>query len=95
MKKPSRPLAFAALVLTCVLLPAGSFFHEHDERDATGGDHHNCVNCCIAHCAAIDTRVAPTTASTPELTALAAARTHFGIGPRTALDIRPTRGPPA
>ena len=94
MKKPSRPLAFAALVLTCVLLPAGSLFHEHDEGNATGGDHHHCVICCPPNYAALTSGAAPT-ASTPELTALAAARTHYRIGPRIALAIRPTRGPPA
>ena len=86
------PVAFAALLLACVLPLAGFVPHEHDEEDA-GGDHH-CVICCPPHHGATTSAAAPSVA-TPDVAVLAVSRTRRGIGPGTTLGIRPTRGPPA
>ena len=87
------PVAFAALLLACVLPLAGFIFHEHDEEDA-GGDHHHCVICCVPHHAAMASAAVPA-ASTPDLTARAAAEPHRRDTGGATLGIRPTRGPPA
>lgn len=85
------PVAFAALLLACVLPLAGFVAHEHDEEDA--GREHHCVICCPPHHAATTPAAAPVAA--PDVAVLAAARTRRGIGPGTTLGTRPTRGPPA
>lgn len=89
-----RPLTLAALLLTCVLLPAGFFLHAHDEGDGTGDDHHHCVVCCVSHHAAMASAAAPA-ALTPDRTARATARPHLGNTRGATIGIRPTRGPPA
>ncbi len=92
--KPNRSIAFAALLLACVLVPAGSFFHEHDEADAVEDDRHHCVVCCHPHYAALTSATVPA-ASTPEVTARATPTPNRGNTRDTTLGIRPTRGPPA
>lgn len=92
--KPRRSLTFAALLLTCVLLPAGFFLHVHDDPDAAADDHHHCVVCCLPHYAAVATAAVPA-ASPPDERARATARPHCGNTRISTLRIRPTRGPPA
>ncbi len=93
MTKPNRPIAFAALLLACVLPSAGFLSHGHDAGDANS-DHHHCAICCLPHHGATASAAAPA-APPPEPTMRADARTRGGIGPGATLDIRPTRGPPA
>lgn len=88
------PIAFAALLLACVLLPAGFFLHGHDEGDAGADDHRDCVVCCLLHHAAMAPAGVPA-AWTPDVTARATPRPHRGNTRGTTLGIRPTRGPPA
>ena len=87
------PIAFAALLLACILLPAGFLHHGHDEGDASG-DHHHCVICCVAHHSAVASAAVPA-ASNPDLTARATATPRRGNTRGATLGIRPTRGPPA
>ena len=89
-----RLLTFAALLLTCVLLPAGFFLHAHDEGDGTGDDHHDCVVCCVAHHVAVASAAVPA-ALTPDGTVRATPRPHRGNTRGATIGIRPTRGPPA
>ena len=88
-----RPIALAALLLTCVLLSAGFFFHEHDDGDP-GGHEHNCIICCLPHYAAVASAAAPTP-SPPERTERVAERTGHDYARGATLGTRPTRGPPA
>ena len=92
--KPNRPLAFAVLLLACVLLPAGFFPHDHDGEHAGGDDRHHCVVCCHPHHAAITSAAVPA-ASIPDVAVCAAPTPNRGHTRDTALGIRPTRGPPA
>ena len=90
-----RPtIAFAVLLLACVLLPAGFFLHGHDEGDAGADDHHDCVVCCLPHHAAMAPAGVPA-ARPPDVTTRAAATPHRGNTRGATLGIRPTRGPPA
>lgn len=91
MTKRSRPIAFAML-LACVLLPAGSVPHDHDEGEANVG-HHHCVICCLTYHAAMASAVATPTSGTDDAV-LAAFGTRSGIRPFVTLGIQPTRGPP-
>ena len=93
MTKRRRPITFAALLLACVLLPAGFFPHEQDERDATG-DHHHCVACCLAHFAAIAPTVTTPTAGL-DLAARSAPATSRGMRSVATHGAHLTRGPPA
>ena len=88
-----RPAALAALLLACVLLPAGFFSHEHDDGDP-GGHDHDCITCCLPHDAAVASDAAPSL-STPELTTRAAEKTRRGSAPSATRGTGPTRGPPA
>ena len=90
-----RPIAFAALLLAYVLLPAGFLLHGHDEGDATGDDPRHCVICCALHHAAAASAAEPAVTAPDVAVRPAAARTRRGIGPGATLGIRPTRGPPA
>ena len=94
MTKSSRPIAFAALLLACVLLPAGFFSHGHDDGDL--GDHdHDCIICCLRdHSTLVATTTAPVPAA-PDLPAPAAAAMRDQRGHKAALGARTTRGPPA
>lgn len=92
MTKPNRPIAFAALLLACVLLSAGFFFHGHDDEDP-GSHDHDCITCCLPHYAALPTAAAPTP-SIPELAACAAEATSPGDARGVTLGTPLTRGPP-
>ena len=94
MTKPSsRPMAFAALLVACVLLSAGFFSHEH--ADGNSGSHdHDCIACCFPDFAAIPPAAAPTP-STPEPVACAAEATSRGNNRGATLGAPLTRGPPA
>ena len=91
MTKPNRPIAFAALLLACVLLSAGFFVHGHD--DDPGSHDHDCITCCLPHYAALSAAAAPTP-STPELAACAAEATKPGDARGVALGTPLKRGPP-
>lgn len=95
MKEPkrSRALAPAALVLACLLLPAGFVSHGHDDRILDGHDH-DCVICCLHDQSGLARAVTPVPAA-PVALAPAAASTCQGRGFATALGPRLTRGPPA
>ena len=93
MTKPSRPIASAALVLACALLPAGFLSHGHDDADFVGHDHH-CTLCCLRDHSMAATAAAATPAAALPL-ALVVASTRRRRGVRTAPDPHPTRGPPA
>ena len=94
MTKPgSWPIAFAALLLACVVLPAGFFSHEHDAGDP-GSHDHDCITCCLPHYAAIASAAAPAP-SPPELAACAAEATSPGDARGATLGTPLTRGPPA
>ena len=92
MTKPSRPIAFAALVLTCALLPADFFAHGHDHGDLDAHDYH-CTLCCLRDYSAVAAVVAAPEGVAP--LALVSAVTRHRHGFRTAPDPYPTRGPPA
>ena len=93
MPKPSRPIASAALVLACALLPAGFLSHGHDDGDFDGHDHH-CTLCCLRDHSTVATAAAATpTAALP--LALGAAPIRRPHGFRITSDPHPTRGPPA
>ena len=93
MTKPSRPIASAALVLACVLLPAGFLWHGHDDRDS-GTHDHDCIICGLRDHSTLATSAEPEPAA-PAPLAPAAASTRQRRGGRIALDPRLTRGPPA
>ena len=93
MTKPSRPIASAALVLACALLPAGFLSHGHDDGDFDGHDHH-CTLCCLPDHSAVATAAAAVPAAALPL-APAPASTRRRHGFRTTPDPHPTRGPPA
>ena len=93
MTKLSRPIASAALVLACVLLPAGFLSHGHDDRDFDGHDH-DCIICCLRDHSTLATSAEPEPAA-PASLAPAAASARQRRGGRIALDPRLTRGPPA
>ena len=92
MTKPSRPIASAALVLACVLLPAGFLSHGHD-RDLDGHDH-DCIVCCLRDHSTLAPAASPAPAA-PAALAPVAAPARRGCALRTALDLRLARGPPA
>ena len=91
MKKPSRPIAFAALVLACALLPADFFAHRHDDS-ALDAHEYNCTLCCLRDYCAVAAAVAVPEGVAP--LALVSASTRHRHGFRTAPDPHPTRGPP-
>ena len=93
MTKPSRPIASAALVLACALLPAGFLSHGHDDGDFDGHDHH-CTLCCLRDHSTVATAEATAPAAAVPV-ALVAAMSRRRHGFRTAPDPHPTRGPPA
>ena len=93
MTKPSRPIASAALVLACLLLPAGFLSHGHDDRNFDGHDH-DCIVCCLRDHSTLATAAAPAPAA-PAALAPVAAPTRRGCALLTALDPRLPRGPPA
>ena len=93
MTKPSRPIASAALVLACVLLPAGFLSHGHDDRDLDGHDH-DCIVCCLLDHPTLATAAEPAPAA-PAALAPVAASARRGRVLRTALDPHLPRGPPA
>ena len=86
-------MAFAALLVACVLLSAGLFSHEHDDGDS-GRHDHDCIACCFPDFAAIASAAAPTP-STPEPVACAAEATSRGNTRGATLGTPLTRGPPA
>ena len=92
MTKPSRPIASAALMLACVLLPAGFLSHGHDDRDLDGHDH-DCIVCCLLDHSTL-AAAAPEPAA-PAALAPVAASARRGRVLRTALDPHLPRGPPA
>ena len=93
MTKLSRPIASAALVLACVLLPAGFLSHGHDDRDFDG-HHHDCIICCLRDHSTLATAAAPAAAAPAALAPVAASDRHRSTF-WTALDPRLARGPPA
>ena len=93
MTKPNRPIASAALVLACVLLPAGFLSHGHDDRDLDGHDH-DCIVCCLLDHPTLATAAEPAPAA-PAAPAPVAASARRGRVLRTALDPHLPRGPPA
>ena len=92
MTKPSRPTAFAALLLACALAAAGSVPHGHDDGHS-GGDDHRCVICCLRHHSPATTPTAPAP-SAPDLATHAAAPICRQTGRDAALANPATRGPP-
>ena len=92
MTKPSRPIAFAVLVLACALLPAGFLSHGHDDGDLGGHDHH-CTICCLRDHSTVTTADGAAPAAAVPV-ALVAAMTRCRHGFRTTPDPHPTRGPP-
>ena len=94
MTKPSRPIAFAVLVLACALLPAGFLSHGHGDGDFDGHHDHHCTLCCLRDHSTVATAEAVAPAAALPLT-LVAASTRRRRGLRTAPDPHPTRGPPA
>ncbi len=93
MTRPSRPIASAALVLACVLLPAGFLSHGHDDRDFDGHDH-DCIVCCLRDHSTLASAAEPAPAA-PAALAPGAASARRGWVLRPALDPRLARGPPA
>ncbi len=93
MTKPNRPIASAALVLACVLLPAGFLSHGHDDRDLDGHDH-DCIVCCLRDHSTLTMSAAPAPAA-PAALAPVAAPARRGCVLRTEFDPRLPRGPPA
>ncbi len=93
MTKPNRPIASAALVLACVLLPAGFLSHGHDDRALDGHDH-DCIVCCLRDHSTLAISAEPSPAAPAALAPAAASAPRRGALP-TALDPRLPRGPPA
>lgn len=91
--KPSRGRAAAALVVACLLLPAGVVAHGHDDGSLDGHDHH-CVLCSLRDHSVL-APAAPLALALPAPLAPAAAPNRAGRGFGTALDSGLTRGPPA
>ena len=91
--KPSRAIASTALVLACVVLPAGFVSHGHDDGSLDGHDH-DCVVCCLRDHSVLASAAAPALAA-PALLASPAASNCAAPGFRTAFDSGLTRGPPA
>ena len=93
MTKPSRSIAFAALLLSCVPLSAGLVSHGHDHEDL--GDHgHDCTLCCLRDHSTLTTTTAPVPAA-PIMSAHVVASMSDRRGHKAALGTRTTRGPPA
>ena len=93
MTKQSRPIASAALVLACVLLPAGFLSHGHDDRDFDGHDH-DCIICCLLDHSTLATAAGPEPGA-PRALAPVAASACLDCVLRPPLDPRLARGPPA
>ena len=91
--KASRAIASTALVLACVLLPAGFVSHGHDDGSPDGHDH-DCVVCCLGDHSVLAPAAAPVLAA-PAPLASPAASNCAAPGFRTAFDSGLTRGPPA
>ena len=91
--KPSRAIPATALVVACLLLPAGFVPHGHDDGSLDGHDH-DCVLCCLRDHSVLAPAAAPALAP-PASLAPAAAPNRAGRGVGTALDSALTRGPPA
>ena len=89
MTKPSRSIAFAALLLTCVLLSAGFVSHGHGGEDL--GHDHDCTLCCLHDHFALTTTTAPVPVA-PVMSAPVVASMGDHQAP---LGARTTRGPPA
>ena len=93
MTKPSRSIAFAALLLSCVLLSAGFVSHGHDHEDV--GDHdHDCTLCCLRDHSTLTTTTTPVPAA-PVMSAHVVASARDRRGHQAPLGARTTRGPPA
>ena len=94
-RNPSRLVAWLALALTCALLSAGLFAHDHDAEEAhAGGDGHHCAICCLQQHFSVTTTAAPVPLATGPATHTAAASRHqssWGVARAT----QATRGPPA
>ena len=93
MTKSSRPIAFAALLLACVLLSVGVFSHGHDD-EGLGGHDHDCTLCCLRdHSTPAATSALVSAAPVMSAHAVASVRDRRGQQPAPAT--RTTRGPPA
>ena len=93
MTKPSRPIAFAALLLACALLSAGFVSHGHDHGDL-GGHEHDCNLCCLRDHSTLATTSAPAYAA-PVMSAHAVASMRDRRDHKPSPATHTTRGPPA